>query len=101
MTPESWHAANKLMEQCGATIQKRSFSRLNCLTGVRLFKSHTRIVRSSETERIKSWRGWNTAQITLPVWPRQVSTSQALVSLMRHNLTKRSSAAETINGNVG
>ena len=34
-------------------------------------------------------------------WPRQVSTSHALVSLILHNLTSRSSPAETIKGNVG
>ena len=35
---------------------------------------HSRIVLSSESETMSSWRGWKSAHETLFKWPRSVST---------------------------
>ena len=51
----SWPAANRLISGCAAITQNLSFSLLKLFTGVRLFKSQTRIVLSSPAERMRSW----------------------------------------------
>ncbi|KAL1844713.1 hypothetical protein VTK73DRAFT_1974 [Phialemonium thermophilum] len=101
MTPLSCPAAKRLISGWAARTQKRSFSRLKVWTRVRLFRSQTRMVLSSPADRIRSWCGWKRQPLAFWKWPRQVSTSQALVSLMRHSLTRRSSPAETMSGMVG
>merc|ERR1719352_2040342 len=82
-------------------VQKRSCSRRYVCTPVRLDMSHTRTDLSSELETMMSCRAWNMTQLTLFRWPRSVSTSHGYVSFMRHSLTWRSSAPDTISGSVG
>mmetsp|Transcript_23197 Transcript_23197/g.64836 ORF Transcript_23197/g.64836 Transcript_23197/m.64836 type:complete len:222 (+) Transcript_23197:2619-3284(+) len=99
--PASCPTAIKFDVRCAVMIQKRSLSRRNVWIPVRFVTSQTRIVRSSEFDKINSFLGWNMTHETLLEWPRRVSTSQAFVSFIRHSLIRRSSAPETIKGNVG
>mmetsp|Transcript_9203 Transcript_9203/g.23337 ORF Transcript_9203/g.23337 Transcript_9203/m.23337 type:complete len:200 (-) Transcript_9203:468-1067(-) len=101
MRPASWPAPSRFCVGCTARIQKRSCSRRNVCIPCRLDMSHTRIDLSSEFETMSSCLGWNTAQLTLLMCPRSVSTSHAFVSFIRHSLTCRSSAPETMSGSVG
>lgn len=57
--------AKRLRVGCAAMTQKRSCSRRNVLRQLRLAMSQTRMLLSSELERISSWRGWNSTQDTL------------------------------------
>mmetsp|Transcript_1683 Transcript_1683/g.5495 ORF Transcript_1683/g.5495 Transcript_1683/m.5495 type:complete len:225 (-) Transcript_1683:508-1182(-) len=98
--PPSCPAARRFDSWWTARIQKRSCSRRNVCTPCRFDMSHTRMDLSSELEMMSSCFGWKSAHDTLLMCPRSVSTSQALVSFMRHSLTCRSSAPETISGSV-
>jgi hypothetical protein len=55
---------------------------------VRLVMSQTRIDLSSESLRIRSWRGWNSAHETLLKCPRHVSTSHARVSATQQQASR-------------
>mmetsp|Transcript_11022 Transcript_11022/g.28665 ORF Transcript_11022/g.28665 Transcript_11022/m.28665 type:complete len:403 (+) Transcript_11022:1009-2217(+) len=99
--PASWPAPSRFCVGWTARIQKRSCSRRKVCMPWRLDMSHTLIDLSSEFETISSCFGWNTAHDTLLMCPRSVSTSHALVSFIRHNLTCRSSAPDTMSGSVG
>ena len=99
--PESCPAANKFCDRCAASIQNRSPSLRNVCTPTLLDTSQTRILLSSELEMIKSCLGWKRQEETLLECPRNVSTSQALVSLILQSFTCRSSAALATKGRVG
>mmetsp|Transcript_53769 Transcript_53769/g.154363 ORF Transcript_53769/g.154363 Transcript_53769/m.154363 type:complete len:232 (-) Transcript_53769:595-1290(-) len=99
--PASCPTATRFEDRCATKTQKRSFSRRKVWMPVLRVTSQTRIVRSSEFDRIKSFFGWKRQQETLLKWPRSVSTSQALESFILQSLMSRSSAPETINGSVG
>ena len=99
--PESWPAAIRFCVLCAVMVQKRSRVRTKDCTHTRLVLSHTRMLWSSLSLRIRSSRGWKSTQLTLPVWPRSVSTSHAFVSFVRQILIMRSSEPETISGSSG
>mmetsp|Transcript_35164 Transcript_35164/g.101266 ORF Transcript_35164/g.101266 Transcript_35164/m.101266 type:complete len:232 (-) Transcript_35164:518-1213(-) len=99
--PASWPTAMRFEVRCAVMIQKRSFSLLKVWMPMRFVVSHTRIVRSSELDRISSFFGWNMTLDTLLKWPRSVSTSHAFESFIRQSLIKRSSAPDTMSGSVG
>lgn len=58
-------AANRLRFGWAPSTQKRSWSRRKVCTPVLLDMSHTRMLLSSELDRMSSWRGWKMAQDTL------------------------------------
>ena len=98
--PLSWPAARRLCSLCTARIQNLSCSLRKVCTPVRFDMSQTLIDLSSEFEIMSSCLGWNITHDTLFTCPRSVSTSQALLSFMRHSFTCRSSAPETMSGSV-
>jgi hypothetical protein len=63
--------------------------------------SQTLMVLSSPALTISSCFGWNKTLETLLKCPLQVSTSQALLSLILQSLICLSSPLDTIRGNVG
>merc|ERR1719379_2137911 len=81
--------------------QKRSFSRRNVWIAERVCASQTRIVLSSLLETKMSFVFEKATHETLLKWPRRVSISQALESLIRQSFTTRSSATEATSGCVG
>mmetsp|Transcript_54337 Transcript_54337/g.132795 ORF Transcript_54337/g.132795 Transcript_54337/m.132795 type:complete len:263 (-) Transcript_54337:1926-2714(-) len=99
--PPSWPAARRFCSGWTARIQKRSCSRRKVCMPVRFDMSKTLIDLSSELEMMSSCFGWNMQHDTLFTCPRSVSTSQALVSFIRHSLTCLSSAPDTMSGRVG
>ena len=99
--PESWPAAKRFTSGCAARIQNLSCSLRKVCTPVRLDMSQTRMDLSSEFDTMMSCLAWNMQHETLLTCPRRVSTSQALVSFMRHSFTWRSSAPETMSGRDG
>mmetsp|Transcript_42595 Transcript_42595/g.110038 ORF Transcript_42595/g.110038 Transcript_42595/m.110038 type:complete len:244 (+) Transcript_42595:2896-3627(+) len=99
--PASWPTAIRLDVRCAVMIQKRSFSRRKVWIPVLFVVSQTRMVLSSELERISSFLGWKIAQETLLKWPRRVSTSHAFESFILQSLMRRSSAPDTTRGIVG
>jgi hypothetical protein len=101
LAPPNSPAAKRFNSGCSVKTQNLSCSLLNVWTAVLFVISHTLIVLSSLADRINSCLGWNMVTRTLLKWPRQLSTSHALVSLILQSLICRSSPHETISGSVG